>query len=80
MRLLSLTNLDSMAQPLAGLHPHPLQYWLKKNCKDSSQSVQRVEAKSRGFSNPALVAHLQTATKVNMQILDRGSGDNRCLQ
>ena len=39
--------------------------------QDSSQSVQRAEAKSGGFSSPVLVAHLQAKTKVNMQTLNR---------
>ena len=33
MRLLGLTNFASMALPLARLHSHPLQFWLKENCK-----------------------------------------------
>ena len=47
--------------------------------QDSNQSVQRAEARSRGFSGPALVVNLQGPTKINMQILNRWSSDSRCL-
>ena len=48
--------------------------------QDTSQSVQRAEVKSRSCSDPALVGHFQSTTKVSIQTPNRGSGDNRCLQ
>ena len=52
----------------------------QEELQDSSQSVQMAEAKPRGCSDPSLVAHLQAATKVNIQTPNRGSDDNRWLQ
>ena len=77
MRLPGLTNFDSIAVSLARL---PSTVLAQEELQDAIWSVQRAEAKPRDCSDPALVAHIQTTTKVNMQILNRGSGDDRCLQ
>ena len=50
------------------------------NLQDSSQSVPRAEARPRGFLGPTMVVHIQATTKDNMQTLNRGASDNRCLQ
>ena len=80
MKLLGLKNFASMTLPLARLHCCLPTILAQGELRDSSWSLQGTEARPRGCSDPALVAHLQTPTKVNIQTPDRGSGNDRCLQ
>ena len=77
MRLQCMINFASMALPLARLHSHPLQYWLKENYKTPAYLFKGAEVKPWGCSDPALATHLQATTKFNTQMPNRGSVDNR---
>ena len=63
MRLLGLTNFVSMALPLARLHSHYIQYWLKKNYKTASDLFKGLKPDTETSQDSALAVHLQATTK-----------------
>ena len=79
MRLLCLRNFASMALPLARLHSHPLQYWLKENHKTSADLFKGLKQDPEASQ----VLHWWHTFKLQPKSICRplrGGSDNRYLQ